>query len=411
MLNKEVVFALDVGTTKIVALAGRIDNEGDAEVLGCGESFSIGIRKGNVVDIENIAGAIRRALNELYRATGLNGAYTYVGYSGVGVEVTGSFAYTMVTNPGREITDLELGKVLKACRLVKLPPGRKVLHIITGDFTIDGCEGIIDPIGMIGSRLKVETTVVSAPSVNVQNLIRPVELAGCRATRVVLNIICSSMVLSREEKEMGVALVDIGAGVTTVAVFARGKLCHVKALPIGGDHVTSDLAIGLRTTITAAEEIKLQYGTTGVLAASDNELVEIDGVGSTTKRKVTRQVISSIIDPRLQEIFDLIKNVIVESGHANMIPCGFVLIGGGALLPGVPDLAQRQLNMQVRPGTIKQSKNFYGIINDPTYIPALGLLDYGLRNHFLREKKGKRDIRGNLVYRVKNWFQDVLNSG
>lgn len=411
MLNREVVFALDIGTTKIVALAGRIDSEGDVEVLGRGESFSIGIRKGNVVDIENIAGAIRRALNELYRTTGLNSAYTYVGYSGAGVEVTRSFAYTMVTNPRREVTNSELSKVLKECRLVKLPAGRRVLHIITGDFTIDGCRGIIDPVGMTGSRLQVETTIVSAPSVNVQNLIRPVELAGCRATRVVLNIIGSSVVLSQEEKEMGVALVDIGAGVTTIAVFAQGRLCYVKALPIGGDHVTSDLAIGLRTTITAAEELKLKYGSTGVLATPDNELVEINGVGSTTKRKVTKQVISSIIDPRLQEILDLIKNVIVESGHDSLIPCGYVLVGGGVLLPGMPDLAQRELNAQVRLGTMEQGKDFNGMSSDSTYIPTLGLLDYGLRNHFLREKKEKRDIRGNLVYRVKNWFQDVLNSG
>lgn len=407
MRYKNIVVGLDVGTSKVAAAAGRIGENGALDILGASELPALAIRRGTIIDIETASGVIKRVLGAVAASAGVHNTPVYVGFSGPDTGVICGSVHTVVTSRSREVCYEDVKRLMRSCRSVKVPINKKVLHILTGEFSVDDCNGVIDPVGMLGSRLKMDTTVVTAPAVAVQNLTRAVESTGYGVNKVVLNsLAAASLILEPDERELGVALVDIGGGTTDVAVFNRGTLKYANILPVGSEYVTTDLAICLRTPLAEAEEIKRRYGKAWAGDVPENELVEITGVGGHEVRRVPVQMINSIIQARMQEILKMIKNDIYQSGYLKLVPAGLVFTGGGVLLPGFEEMATRELDMPVRVASPDAGGKFSDLLNNPAHSALLGLIYYGIRKHIIENsRKEKKQAAGNFIYKVKNWLQ------
>jgi len=404
---RTVVVGIDVGTSKVAAAAGRIGESGILEILGAGELPALATRRGTVIDIETASGVIRRVLDAVADSAGIRVASAYVGFSGPDTGVMVGSANTVITGNGRQVRYEDVERLMRSCRSVKAPVNKKVLHILTGEFSVDDCAGIIDPVGMFGSRLKVDTTVVTAPAVAVQNLVRAVEQTGCKVNGIVLNsLAAASLIMEPDEKELGAALVDIGGGTTDIAVFNRGILKYVTVLPVGSEYVTADLAICLRTPLAEAEEVKKRYGKARAEDVPENELVEVAGVGGRKAHRVPVQMINSVIQARMQEILQMVKNAIYKSGYLNLIPGGLVFTGGGTLLPGFEEMAARELGIPVRVAFAETDGVFSDFLNSPAHAAVLGVVYYGIRRQIIKNsREEKKKTAGNFLYKVKCWLR------
>ncbi len=409
MARSNTIVGLDVGTTKVTAIVGEVGADGQLQIYGYGVAPSYGIRKGSVVDIEKTVKSIEEAVEKAEQMSGRPIEGGYVGITGTTISSVNNRGVVAVANPDQEITQEDVDRVLQAARVIALPHDRRIIHVIPRQFIIDGNDSILYPVGMMGSRLEVETHIVTIANAAVQNLLKCCERAGFQVQELVLNAYASGeAVLYPAEKELGVVLVDIGGGTTDIAIFEQGTLWFTSVLPVGGDYITSDLAVGLRTPLNQAERIKKEFGCTLPALTSDSETVEVTSVGGKNSFRVSKKTIASIIQPRVQEIIAMIKNKIESSGYRGLLPGGVVLTGGTALTDGIVELASEELQRPVRIGYPEAVGGLADVIHSPEFATSVGLLLYGSKRlKSLDEEEDGLSLK-ELAKKIKKWFRDLF---
>lgn len=408
MPRKQPVVGLDIGTTKVCAVVGEVDDDGDVHITGVGLTPSSGIRKGVVIDIDATTRAIAEAVERVERMAGTTVDEVYVGVSGEHITSTNSRGIIAVSRGDHEISHADVERVIDAARMAALPASdREIVHMLPRGFVVDGHDGVRNPVGMYGSRLEVETHIVTATSTVLANLLKCVQRAGVEVQEVVLEPLASAeAVISPAERELGVVMADIGGGTTSIGVFASGGLCHTAILPVGGHHITSDIAVGLRTPLQEAEKLKLKYGAASVAETSEGELIEVFNVGDREPRVLQRRALTEIIEPRLGEICSLLRMQIKRSGYSHLVPAGIVLSGGTALLRGIAKFVSEKLELPARIGTPDQISGMVDAVNSPIYATGVGLVLYGVRH---RGPKAVRTTNGaGLWGRLRGWVREVV---
>ncbi len=409
MARRDLVAALDVGTTKVLALVAQVHRRGQMEVIGVGSSPSRGLRKGVVVDIDSTVRAIQEAVRKAQRMSGFPLQSVYLGVAGGHIQSQNNRAVVAVTGRDREITAEDVERVLEAARVISIPPDREIVHVLPRQYIVDGYDGIHDPIGMTGSRLEVEAHIVTGVSATLQNLYRSVDRAGLEVEEVVFApLAAGEAVLVEDEKELGVALADIGGGTTDIAVFSNGSLFQSAVLPLGGEYITTDVAIGLRTSLAQAEVVKIDYGYATPHLAPEGKVFPVPGVGGQGIHQVPAKTLAEIIEARLGEILAGIRSVLKESGLIQALPGGLVLTGGVAATRGIADLAAQELGVPVRVGTPANLGGLQDMTAAPAFATGVGLLAHALNRSHPRVRDRGAPSRGGFTERVRDWFRDWL---
>ncbi|MBI4496936.1 MAG: cell division protein FtsA [Chloroflexi bacterium] len=403
--------AIDVGTTKICALVGQVDRDGELQVLGVGISPSHGMKRGMVVNVEEAAAAIRLAVERAERSSGTRIPAAYVGITGTHVQGVNNRGAIAITRPDRLVSGDEVERVLEAARSIAIPSNREVLHVLPRSYTLDGYEGVRNPVGLHGFRLDVETHIVTGAATSIQNLTKCVELAGVAVEDLVLEPLASSeAVLTEAERDMGVVLADIGGGTTDLALFKEGSICHTAVVPVGGNHFTQDLAIGLRVPFEAAEEAKIRYGSADPQAVDAAEAVEIASFGDGGQRRVARRLIAEILEARLEELGELILGDLERSGYGSLLPAGLVLAGGTANLHHIATVLTARLDLPVRVGLPRSVYGLADSVRDPAFATSVGLLRWGMLHGVVGDEPNELDgfDVGNWWSRLLAWLKDLL---
>ena len=370
---KDLIVALDIGTSKVVAVVAEILPEGRFEVLGLGQHESRGMRKGVVVNIETTVNSIQRALEEAELMADCKIRDVYTGIAGSHIRSFNSSG--MVAVKDKEVTATDVARVIETAKAVNIPTDQQVLHVLTQEFIVDGQEDIREPIGMSGLRLEVRVHIVTGAVSAAQNIVKCVRRCGLEVQDLILQPLASSLaVLTADEKELGVVLVDIGGGTTDVAIFTGGAIRHTAVLPIAGDQITNDIAAMLRTPTPDAEEIKLRYGVAKQVLASPDESVEVPGLGDRGPRQVKRQALGAVIEPRVEELFTLVQQVVRDSGYEDLLASGVVLTGGSAQLPGMVELAEDVFLKPVRVAVPEYEGSLADVMRNPRFSTVMGLL-------------------------------------
>jgi cell division protein FtsA len=371
--NKDLIVGLDIGTSKVVVAVAEVLPEGRFQVIGLGQATSEGLRKGVVVNIEATVQSIRRALEEAELMAACRITNVFTGIAGSHIKSFNSSG--MVAIKDREVTAGDVARVIETARAVNIPTDQQVLHVLTQEFIVDGQEDIREPIGMSGVRLEVKVHIVTGAVSAAQNIIKCVRRCGLEVQDLILQPLASSLsVLTSDEKELGVALVDIGGGTSDIAIFTGGAIRHTAVIPIAGDQISNDIAMALRTPIPDAEEIKLRYGVAKEVLADPNERIEIPGIGDRAPRLLSRQALAAVIEPRVEELFTLTQQVIRDSGYEELLSSGVVLTGGTSLLPGVGELAEDVFLKPARIGWPTYDGSLSDVIRNPRFATAMGLL-------------------------------------
>ena len=403
----ELIVGLDIGTTKICAVVGEITDDG-IDIVGIGTHPSRGLRKGVVVNIESTVESIKKAVEEAELMAGCEISSVYAGIAGG--HIKGINSHGIVAVKEKEVTQADVERVIDAAQAVAIPLDREVIHVIPQEFIIDEQDGIRDPIGMSGVRLEAKVHIVTAAVTSAQNIIKCSNRAGLNVNDIVLEPLASSeAVLTPEEKDLGVVLVDMGGGTTDIAVFAEGSIVHTSVLSIGGNHITNDIAVGLRTPTSEAEKIKQKYGCALSSMVGKDETIEVPSVGGRPARVMARQILSEIIEPRVEEVFGLVRQELVACGYEDLVASGIVLTGGSTLLEGMADLAEQVFNLPVRVGSPKGVGGLVEVVRSPMYATGVGLILHGSRS---RDAKRFR-IRDEGVYskvkeRMKEWLTELF---
>lgn len=402
-----IVVGLDVGTTKICAVVGEKTKEG-IEIIGIGTHPSKGLRKGVVVNIESTVQSIRKAVEEAELMAGCDINRVHIGISGGHVKAFNSHGVIAVKDG--EITKADVDRAIEAAQAVAIPTDREVVHVIPQEFIIDDQEGIQEPLGMNGIRLEVKVHIVTAAVTSAQNIVKCANKAGLDVADIVLQQIASSeSVLNHDEMELGVALVDIGGGTTDIAIFHGGTVKHTSVIALGGEQVTGDIAVGLRTPKGEAEKIKKQYSCAMTALISDDESLEVPNVGGQKARIVSRQLLGEIVEPRMEEIFELIAREFLRSGYENFISSGVVLTGGCSAMDGAVELAEQVMDCPVRLGKPEGIMGLTDVVNSPMYSTAVGLVLYGMKHmddDYFESQTGAGF--GDIMGRIKNWFGEFF---
>jgi len=407
-LRKQHVVGLDIGTTKVCAVVGDADEDGEVHIAGVGSTPSSGMRKGVVIDIEATTRAIEDAVERAERMAGMTISALYVGVSGEHITSTNSRGVIAVSRGDHEISAADVDRVVEAARMAALPASdREIVHMLPRGFVVDGHDGVRNPIGMYGSRLEVEAHIVTGTSTVLANLLKCVQRAGLELEDLVLEPLASAeAVLTQAERELGVVLADIGGGTTSVGVFAGGGLCHTAILPVGGHHLTSDVAVGLRTPVAEAEKLKIRRGAASVADVHEGELIEVFNVGDREPRILPRKVLCEIIEPRLQEICSLLRLQIKRSGYGHLVPAGIVLTGGSALLRGSAKYVSEKLELPARVGVPEQVGGLIDAVASPIYATAVGLVQYGVRHG------GPKPVHATngagILGRMRGWLREMV---
>ena len=369
-----IVVGLDIGTTKICAIVAEVTEEGAVNIIGVGSSPSRGLRKGVVVNIESTVESIKKAIEEaeLMAAVQINSVYTGI----AGSHISGENSRGVIALKKQEVTPSDVERAIETARTVAvLPHDRRILHVLPREFMVDDQDGILEPLGMSVSRLEVDVHIITGAVTSAQNLIKSVNRAGLDVVDIILQPLASSeSVLSPEERELGVAMVDLGGGTTDLAIFVEGSIRHTAVLPIGGQHLSTDLSIGLRTPQAEAEKLKVRHGLALVEMVREDEMVEVPSVGERPPRSLPRKMVAEIIQPRVEEMFDLMRREIVRAGYEGMLAAGVVITGGTSMLEGMPDAAERILDLPVRRGIPAGVGGLRDIVSNPMYATGVGLI-------------------------------------
>ena len=412
-MRKEIITGLDIGSTAVRAVVGQRNQSGGVEVIGAAEVPSEGVSRGVITSIEDAVSSVSACLEKIERMTGLPVESAWVGISGGNIISQKSRGVVAVSKTNGEIKEEDVERAVEAARAVATPPNYEILHVIPRSFSIDNQAGIKDPIGMSGIRLEVETQIIQGLSSQIKNLTKCVYRIGVDIDDLVLSILAASeAVLSSRQKDLGVAVINIGRATTSLAVFEEGDLLHTAVLSIGGDHITSDVAIGLRTSIDVAEKIKLDYGTALPKEINKREEIDIGEFDTNESGLVSKRYIAEIIEARVEEIFEKIDIELKKIERSGLLPAGVVLIGGGAKLPGIVEVAKRKLRLPTSLGYPKFA-SITDKINDLAFVGALGLALWGTgvlslkRSHFNRAAFQFKSI-DKVTSQIKKWFKALI---
>ena len=405
--HDKLLVGLDVGTTKICAVVGEI-NGGEINIIGVGTHPSIGLHKGVVVNIESTVESIKKAVEEAELMAGCEISSVYAGIAGG--HITGFNSHGIIAIKGAEVTRHDVERVLEAARAVAIPMDREVIHVLPQEYIVDDQPGITNPVGMAGVRLEAKVHIVTGAVTSAHNIVKCANKAGLDVCDIVLESLASGeSVLSDEEKDLGVALLDLGGGTTDLAVFSSKTIKHTFVLALGGHNLTNDIAIGLRAPFAEAEKIKKKYGTCIAMNIKGDETIDVPGMGGRKSRKLPRQVLGEILEPRMEEIFTLIKREIYRAEMEDVIVSGIVVTGGSSLLDGVPEVAEMVFNLPARLGTPLGIKGLVDVVNNPMYATGVGLVLFGAKNQSQKNFRIRdKNIFNRVVDRMKKWFKDVL---
>lgn len=398
------VVGLDIGTSKVVAIVGAAGEDGELEIIGIGSHPSRGLKKGVVVNIESTVQSIQRAVEEAELMAGCQIHSAYVGIAGSHIRSLNSHGIVAIRE--REVFSVDLERVLDAAQAVAIPADQKVLHTLPQEYVIDEQEGIKEPLGMSGVRLEAKVHLVTCAVNAAQNIEKCVRRCGLDVDSIILEQLASSYaVLTDDEKELGVCMVDIGGGTTDIAIFTEGAIKHTGVIPIAGDQVTNDIAMALRTPTQYAEEIKIKYACALTQMAGEGETIKVPSVGERPPRDLSRQALAEVVEPRYDELFTLVQAELRRSGYEDLIAAGIVLTGGTSKMEGVVELAEEIFHMPVRLGVPQQVKGLSDIVRNPIYATSVGLLHYGLKQQTDGEYGYTMKSNEGFFERVKNWFR------
>lgn len=410
MADNEIIAGLDLGTTKVCAIVAELTDDG-LDIIGIGSVPSKGLKKGVVVNIESTVQAIRAAIEQAETMAGCEIRTVYAGVAGS--HVRGMNKDGVAAIPHREVDASDVERVLEQAKAFPLPSDRQVLHVLPQEYIVDDQDGIKEPIGMNGVRLQARVHVVTAATPSVQNIIKCAERCGLHVAEVVLEPLASAeAVLSDDEKEIGVALIDIGGGTTDIVVYVNGAVVHTSVIPLGGLSLTNDVAQGLRTPVAEAERIKIRYGCASTALVDQEETIEVPSVGGRPPRVLPRHVLCQIIEPRVDEIFSAVRHVINETGFSEMLAAGAVITGGTTMLDGMPELAEQVLGLPVRRGAPMGVGGLADVVKSPAYATGVGLVKYGAQKLRISprvlEKMDVAQVNPNLGRKIGAWFKEVF---
>ncbi|QUN43686.1 cell division protein FtsA [Burkholderia cenocepacia] len=401
---KDLLVSLDIGTSKVVAIVAELKGEGHYEVIGLGQSESKGLKKGVVVNIEATVQSIQRALEEAELMADCKITNVFMGIAGSHIRSFNSSG--MVAIKDKEVTQTDVARVIETAKAINIPTDQQVLHILTQEFIIDGQEDVREPIGMSGIRLEVKVHIVTGAVSAAQNIVKCVRRCGLEVNDLILQPLASSLaVLTEDEKDLGVVLVDIGGGTTDIAIFAEGAIRHTAVIPIAGDQITSDIAMALRTPTPDAEDIKVGYGIAKQALADPDEMVEVPGLGERGPRTLSRQALAAVIEPRVEELFSLVQQVVRESGYEELLSSGVVITGGASMMPGMVELGEDIFLKPVRIGAPEYAGGLSDVVRNPRYSTAMGLLVEGSAQRMRGRKVAVQSGNAGQVFsRMKEWF-------
>jgi cell division protein FtsA len=375
--DKKLIVGLDIGTSKVVAIVGEIGLDGSIEIVGIGSNPSKGMKKGVVVNIESTVQSIQRAVEEAELMAGCQIHSVYVGIAGSHIRSLNSHGIVAIKD--KEVYRADLERVIDAAQAVAIPADQKILHILPQEYIIDNQEGIKEPLGMSGVRLEAKVHLVTCAVNAAQNIEKCIRRCGLEVEEIILEQLASSYsVLTDDERELGVCLVDIGGGTTDIAIFTEGSIRHTGVIPIAGDQVTNDIAMALRTPTQHAEEIKIKYACALTQLAGADDTIKVPSVGDRPPRDLSRQSLAEVVEPRYDELFTLVQAELRRSGYEDMVPAGVVLTGGTSKMEGVVELAEEIFHMPVRVGYPQTVRGLNDIVRNPIYATSVGLLQYGL---------------------------------
>jgi len=403
--DKNLIVGLDIGTSKVAAIVGEVSADGEIDVIGIGQQRSRGLKKGVVVNIESTVQSIQRAIEEAELMAGCQIKSVYTGIAGSHIRSLNSNGIVAIRD--KEVTAGDVERVIDAARAVAIPADQRILHILPQEFIIDSQEGIREPIGMSGVRLESRVHLVTGAVSAAQNIVKCVRRCGLEVDDMILEQLASSQaVLTEDEKDLGVCLVDIGGGTTDIAVFTEGAIRHTAVIPIAGDQVTNDIAVALRTPTQYAEEIKIKYACALAQLAAAEETIEVPSVGDRPPRRLARQTLAEVVEPRYEELLSLVQAELRRSGFEDLIAAGMVLTGGSAKMEGLVELAEEIFHMPVRLGVPNTVTGLTDVARNSIYSTGVGLLLFGHRNAVERHPESRVDgsFRG-MWERMRSWFQ------
>lgn len=407
--NSNMIVGLDIGTSKVVAIVGEIKADGGLNIVGIGSHRSRGLKKGTVVNIESTVESIQRAIEEAELMAGCRIHSVYSGIAGSHVRSMNSHGIVAIRD--REVTRADIDRVIDAAQAVAIPADQRVLHILPQEYIIDSQEGVKEPLGMSGVRLEAKVHLVTCAYNALQNIEKCIKRCGLATEEVILEQLASShAVLTEDEKELGVCMVDIGGGTTDIAIFTEGAIRHTGVIPIAGDQVTNDIAMALRTPTDHAEEIKIKYACALAQLASPGEMINVPGVGDRPPRELSRQALAEVVEPRYDELFTLVKAELQRSGYENLLGAGIVLTGGTSKMEGVIELAEEIFHMPVRIGMPQDVKGLADIVRNPIYATGVGLLIYGMKQQ-QRQERGHTPVpvkepQISILEKVRIWLKN-----
>lgn len=403
----DIIVGLDIGTTKIACIIGEITPDG-VDIIGIGSHPSTGLRKGVVINIDATINSIKQAIEEAELMAGVEVGAVYAGIAGG--HIKGFNSQGVVAIKDKEVSKADVARVVDAASAVAIPTDREILHVIPQEYIIDDQDGIREPVGMSGVRLEAKVHIVTASVTSAQNIIKCATQCNITVSDIVLEQLASAeAVLSADEKELGVAVVDIGGGTTDIAIFSGGALVHTAVLSVGGNHITNDIAVGLRTPMAEAERIKHAYGSAMTSFVNPEETVEVPSVGGRPPRVISRSLLAEIIEPRVEEIFAFVAREIIGSACEDLIASGVVITGGTSVMEAMPELAEEVLGIPVRRGIPKGVGGLVDVVRHPKFATGVGLIHYGLKN----QNKEQFRVRDENIYhkvttRMKQWFSEFF---
>jgi cell division protein FtsA len=403
--SKNLIVGLDIGTSKIAAIVAEMKPEGGFEVIGMGSAPSRGLKKGVVVNIESTVNAIQRALEEAELMADCKIRDVWTGIAGSHIRSFNS--HGMVAIKDREVAQTDVDRVVETAKAIPIPTDQQILHVLNQEFVIDGQEDVREPLGMSGVRLEVKVHIVTGAVSAAQNIMKCVRRCGLEVNDLILQPLASAMaVLSEDEKDLGVCLVDIGGGTSDIAVFTQGAIRHTAVIPIAGDQITNDIAMALRTPTKEAEEIKRRYGCALRELADAQEMVEVPSVGERGAKKMSRQTLAEVIEPRVEELYSLVQAELRRSGFEELLSSGVVITGGSAAMQGMVELGEEVFHMPVRLGLPNYGGGLSEVIRNPRYSTGVGLLMAGLGQHHRQQiEKMQSGSFKQIFGRMKKWFE------